>query len=320
VAARGFIVKTSALTYNLAARSVHVEGLVVATAADPEQPFVEAARLDVTLPRSVFTGRFGVTSISGDHLRVLLLRRQDGSTNCLQGPHDDSGGASSFPLDVLNLANVSVRWQDDVLGMSFVADSMSASLHPTDRGAGGKVAFDRPATLRAGDHDTSVNGEMQIAWDGATLSFEPLRLQAPEATLSAIGSIGVLTAGHLLAVDGSGSANLDRVVAWFTPDRRPIGRVEFKVHAAGTTADPNADITLTSRNLAWQGLADVSIDAAMHIDRNALDTSPIHDRRSLAGKSGRRLARPGITDSLCRLHRRRDGPVLRPQRHARIPE
>jgi outer membrane protein assembly factor BamA/autotransporter translocation and assembly factor TamB len=295
-AARGFIVTTSAVSFNIATRSVHVEGLVVATAADPGHPFVEAARLDVTLPRSVFTGRFAVTSISGDGLRVVLLRRQDGTTNFLQNKPDDPGGSSSFPIDALNLSNVSVRWQDDVLGMSFVADSVSASLHPTDRGAGGKVAFDRPAMLRAGNHDTSVNGEMQLAWDGATLSFESLRLQAPEATLSAIGSIGVLIAAHPLAVDGSGSANLDRVVAWFTPNQRPIGRVEFKVHAAGTTADPNADVTLTSRSLAWQGLSDVSIDAPMHIDRNALDTGQF-TVRGLGGTAtgrGRVNFAPGV--------------------------
>jgi outer membrane protein assembly factor BamA/autotransporter translocation and assembly factor TamB len=271
-AARGFRVTTTALSYNLATRSVHIEGLVVATTADPGHPFVEADRIDVTLPRSVFAGRFAVSSISGDRIRIVLLRRQDGSTNFLQDRPNDSSGASSFPLQSVNLSNLSVLWQDDVLGMSFAAESLSANLQPADRGAVGKVAFDRPATLRAGDHDTSVNGEMAIAWDGATLSFDSLRLQAPEATLSASGSVGVLTAGHPLVVDGSGSANLDRVVAWFAPNQRPLGRVEFKVRAAGTTADPNADITLTSRNLAWQGLSDVAIDAAMHIDRSALDT------------------------------------------------
>jgi outer membrane protein assembly factor BamA/autotransporter translocation and assembly factor TamB len=270
--ARGFKVTTSSLSYNLAARSVHVEGLVVATTADSQHPFLEAARLDVTLPRSVFSGHLAVTSISGDRVKVVLLRRADGSTNFLQDRRDTSDASSSFPIEALTLSNVSVAWRDDVLGMGFTADSISANLHPSDRGAGGRIAFDRPATLRAGDHDTSVNGEMQIVWDGATLSFEALRLQAPEATFTAAGSLGVLTSGHPLAVDGKGSADLDRLTAWFALRQRPLGRVEFQVHAAGTAAEPNADVTLTSQNLAWQGLSGVSVDAAMHIDRNALDT------------------------------------------------
>src|SRR6185295_18807888 len=80
------------------------------------------------------------------------------------------------------------------------------------------------------------------------------------------------------------------------PEQRPIGRVEFTLHAAGTTADPNADITLTSRNLAWQGLSDVSIDAPMHIDRNALDTGQF-TVRGLGGTAtgrGRVNFAPGV--------------------------
>src|ERR1700704_5665757 len=68
LAARGYTVTTSSLSYNLATRSVHVDGLVVATTADPQHPFLEAARLAVTLPRSGFSGRLAVTSISGDRL------------------------------------------------------------------------------------------------------------------------------------------------------------------------------------------------------------------------------------------------------------
>ena len=45
LAARGIRVHTSALTYNLATLSVHVEGLVASTTADPQHPFLEADRL-----------------------------------------------------------------------------------------------------------------------------------------------------------------------------------------------------------------------------------------------------------------------------------
>ena len=266
--ARGIRIRTRVLTYNLATRSVHVEGLVASTTADPQHPFLEADRLDVTLPRSVFAGRLAITSLRGEGVRVVLVRRQDGSTNFPQDQSGASSGSSSFPIDALTLSNASVVWRDDVLGMGAAADAVSVNL---DRGRG-SVVFGRPATLRAGDHETSVAGDAQIAWDGATLSFESLRLQAPEATLSAAGSVGVLAAGHPLAIEGSGSADLDRLAAWFALSQRPLGRVAFRVHATGSAADPNADVTLTSQNLAWQGLTGVSVDAAMHIDRNALDT------------------------------------------------
>jgi len=48
--ARGITIRTAGLSYNLATLSVHVAGLVASTTADPQHPFLEAARLDVTLP------------------------------------------------------------------------------------------------------------------------------------------------------------------------------------------------------------------------------------------------------------------------------
>src|SRR6266850_1878203 len=49
----GITIQTRTLKYNLLTRSIHVEGLVASTNADPQHPFLEAARLDVTLPQSV---------------------------------------------------------------------------------------------------------------------------------------------------------------------------------------------------------------------------------------------------------------------------
>ncbi len=265
---RGIRIRTRVLTYNLVTRSVHVEGLVASTTADSQHPFLEADWLDVTLPRSVFAGRLAITSLRGDGVRVVLVRRQDGSTNFPRDQSGASGASSSFPIDALTLSKASVVWRDDVLGMGAEADAVSVSLAH----GRGNVAFGRAATLRAGDHETSVIAGAQIAWDGTKLSFDSLRLQAPEVTLSAGGSVGLLAAGHLLTIEGSGSADLDALAKWFALSQHPLGTVAFRLHATGSAADPNVDVTLTSQTLAWQGLTGVSIDAALHIDRNALDT------------------------------------------------
>lgn len=289
--ARGIAIRSRALTYNLAARSVHAEGLTVSTTADPQHPFFEADRLDVTLARSVFAGRLAITSLVGDGVRMTLARRQDGSTNY---PRDDSPASTQpapFPIGALTLTNASVVWQDDVLGMGAVLDAVSANL---DRGRGG-VTLGRPATLRAGAHETSMAVSAQVAWDGATLSLDTLRVVAPEGTLNTAGSIGVLIAGHPLALDATGSADLDRMARWFLLDPRPIGIVTLRVHAAGSTADPNADVTLASQNVTWQGLTGVTIDGAVHVDSRALDARSL-TVRGLGGSAtghGRLSFSPG---------------------------
>ena len=158
---RGVKIQTRALTYDLFTRSVHVEGLVASTTADPQHPFLEADRLDVALPQSVFSGRLAVTSVSGEGVRVVLLRRQDGSTNFPQaqsaGP---SNVSSSFPIGRIALPNVSIVWRDDVLDLGVVAGAVSVNLD----GTAGTVALTRPATLRMGDHETSFTADSRIGW------------------------------------------------------------------------------------------------------------------------------------------------------------
>ena len=272
LASRGIRMQTRALTYNLATRSVHMEGLAVSTTADTQRPFLEADRLDVTLPRSIFAGRLGITSLTGEHVRVVLLRRQDGSTNF---PHDQTAGAStipsSFSIGALALPNLSLVWQDDVAGIGVVADSFTVDLRPDSRGASGKIVLGHPATIHMDHHQTSVAADAQIAWDGARLSCTSLRLQAPEADVRATGSVGLLGSVNPLAVDASGSADLEALAAWFVSGEHPLGRLAFRAHAGGTVADPRADVTLASQHLAWRGLKDLSLDAATHIDLHALD-------------------------------------------------
>ena len=60
---RGIALQTTALSYNLATLSVHVEGLAAATTADTAHPFLEAARIDVAFPRSILAGRLAVSSL-----------------------------------------------------------------------------------------------------------------------------------------------------------------------------------------------------------------------------------------------------------------
>ena len=272
--AGGIRVRTSSLRYNLASRRVHVEGLVVSTTADPQHPFLEAARLDIALPRSVWTGRIGITSFEAERLRLTFLRRQDGSTNFPQDRGTSTSSVpASFPIGAVTLQNASFIWRDEMLGMDAAVNALSLALHPTAAGTGGALAIGQPATFRIGEHTTSITARAQIAWDGARLSFDSLLLQAPEATLAASGAAALLGSGSSIAVDATGSADVDRVSAWFVVGDRPAGRMTFRARAAGTLASPAVDVTLTSQNLAWQGLTGVAVDAAAHVDGRALDTT-----------------------------------------------
>lgn len=285
---RGISIQTGSVAYNLATLSVHVERLVVSTTTDPDHPFLEVDRLDVTVPRSVFAGRLtAMTSLAGDGVRVVLVRRQDGSTNFPRDRSAGATGASSFPVGSLALSNVSIVWRDEVLDMGAAANIVSVNLRPSRPGASGAVVLDRPVTLQAGAHQTSFSAATQIRWDGAELSFTSLRLEAPEGTLSAAGSVGLLAAGQPVAIEASGSADLDRLGAWFTIGNRPIGRVAFRARTTGTVADTSTEVTLTSQSIAWQGLTGASVEGDLHVDGKGLDARRLHVRALGGTATGR---------------------------------
>jgi outer membrane protein assembly factor BamA/autotransporter translocation and assembly factor TamB len=282
------VLTMGAVRYNLATFSVHVENLVASTTTDRQHPFLQAARLDATVPRSIIAGRLALSSLTGDGVSVMLVRRPDGSTNF---PRNDGAGPSSlpspFPIGTLDVSNVSVAWRDEILDMSADAGLLSINLRPASGGASGTMTLGRPATLRAGDHQTTVAADAQLAWNGSQLTFDALRLEAPEATLSAAGSIGLLAAGRPIVIDATGSANLDRLTAWFALGPRPRGRVAFRAHATGSVADPIADVTLTSQNVGWQGLTNVSAEASVHIGGDAVDIGPVTVRALGGSATGR---------------------------------
>ena len=98
-----------------------------------------------------------------------------------------------------------------------------------------------------------------------------------------------------MAIDANGSADLDRPRGLVRPRRAPVGRVTFRARATGSVAEPRAELTLTSQNLAWQGLTNVSADASAHIDRAALEIGPVNVRLlgGTAAGRGRVVAGPG---------------------------
>jgi outer membrane protein assembly factor BamA/autotransporter translocation and assembly factor TamB len=285
---RGIAIQTQALAYNLFTLRVHVEGLVASTTADTSSPFLEVSRIDVSLPRSILTGRLAVTSVVADGARVMILRRRDGSTNLPESAGGDTTRPPSpFPIGTLALSNASVVWRDEVLDMSVEAQGVSVNLRPASRGSSGALTLDRPATVRAGNRTTAIAADARIDWDGSTLSIGTMRLSAAEGTVAATGSVGLLVDRMPIAIDVSGGVEISRLADWLAPGEHPAGSLTFRARATGSAADPRAEITLESRNLAWRGLSGVSADASLHFDRATVDIGPVNVRL-LGGTAGGR--------------------------------
>ena len=117
-------------------------------------------------------------------------------------------------------------------------------------------------------------GRRPNAWNGSTLSVESLP-SSSEGTIDAVGSVGLLAPGRRRRWRRA-AASIWSLGAWFTPAEGPAGRIAFRALATGSVSQPRADVTLTSRNLAWQGLTNVSADVSARVDGGAVEIASAH--------------------------------------------
>jgi outer membrane protein assembly factor BamA/autotransporter translocation and assembly factor TamB len=286
----GVDVRAEAFSYNLFTLHFRLDGLSAASTTDPSHPFLQAERLEAWLPRSVLRGRLAVSRLVGDGLRIDITRRADGSTNLPATPERSAaGGSSSFPVDQIALSNLAVAWRDDQHDIDVVVDRASMNLsRSSTAGARGTLAWARPIALRVGDRTTNVSGEARLAWDGAALQIESMRLTAPEAGLNLSGSIGVLAEAKALALNVSGEADLAQVsAAWLSPGPRLSGRVAFTGRASGTVQDPRGQLTIGATDLLVSGAPPIQATSAAQIDRTGVDLTSVALRLSGGTVNGR---------------------------------
>jgi outer membrane protein assembly complex protein YaeT len=274
----GVDARATAISYNLFTLHVRTDGLSVASMTDPSHPFIQADRLEVWLPRTVLRGQPGLSRLAGDRLRIDVLRRADGSTNLpAVRTASTSRATASFPVDMVALSNVGVAWRDEQHDFSAVVESASLTLNRVSSSeARGALVFQRPMVLRAANRTTNVAGDSRLAWDGSMLQIESMRLSAPGAALNVAGSVGVLDAKNLLALDLSGEADLAEIgPAWFSTPQQLAGRVTFTGRASGTAEDPRGELTVRTRNLLIPGVPSIAASTTARVDRTGLDVNAL---------------------------------------------
>ena len=74
-----------------------------------------------------------------------------------------------------------------------------------------------------------------------------------------------------MAFDVRGTADLQTLASWGGVQPAPVGRLAFSGVVAGAAGDPTAAFTLTSEDVTWQALRQMSGDISLHIAGGAVD-------------------------------------------------
>lgn len=240
--AAGVAAHADRLRYNLLTRHVRADGIRLATQASPQQPFLMTRAIDLTLPWSVLLGRVSFEAIQIDGVHVTLIRRQDGSTNWPTAQPGPSVAIGSIPIRRLLATDLNVAWRDDTLDARADVTGARLDLEPGPQGAEGRLTMARAIQLVWQGRESAIGAQARLSWDGTRLTIASARIESPEVALTGGGAIELLADRFDLALT----------------------------------------LALTGSRLAWQGLSDMTLDAALRVDELGVDADRI-DVRAAGG-------------------------------------
>lgn len=274
----GILLRVERLRYNLLTLHLRAEGVSLAAGASPQEPFVQARAIDLTLPWSALEGRLSIDSIQLDGARVTLVRRKDGSTNWPSSTAGPSSPPRSFPIRRAVARDLAIAWRDETLESRADVDGASLDLEPGPQGAAGRLLVARPVRFAWRGREDAIGAQADLSWNGTRLTIASARLESSEIALQAGGSVDLRVASPQIALDYDGRVDLAAATGWVSIDPRPSGAITFRGRASGPLSSPRAEVTLAGSGLAWSGLTGVSIDAGLRVDGHGIDVDRLDAR------------------------------------------
>jgi outer membrane protein assembly complex protein YaeT len=263
----GFRAEIDRLDYNLLTLRFELEHVVLA-AEGSATPFLQLDALRLDLPWSIVRGTLAAQSLEVDHPRLTIVRAGDGSLNLPEATQPQAPEAETAPMqpvriDRLVVSRLDVGFADETQRMSIDGRGVSVALDHVDGGvAGGRLSTSDGVTIRVGDRETTIDTlEGQLAFDGATLAIESFSLRAPEIQVRLDGTVGLLGEGQNLDARFEGRLVADRLAPWIDLEPVPQGFVLFSGTAAGALDALTTTINVSTDELAWSTLGEVSLEA-----------------------------------------------------------
>ena len=249
------------LDYNLAALTIGLAQVRIATDRTPDLPFFEADYVQAALAARALGGMVAFDEIAVTSGRLRVMRDRDGRMNLPESSNTPPGEPAPLNVAHLSAPRLVVDVKDAQNDLSLAVPGITLDIGRTQ----GRVALNAPATLSIGKKQTRISTlDGGASFDGRALTLAALSLRSDETSLQLDGDLSLLVRDPAIDLRARGTADLERLARWgIEGGELPRGTIAIDVHATGPMAGPVADVHLTTARLSWQqlALADVNVQS-----------------------------------------------------------
>ena len=274
------------LDYNLAALTLGLADVRLASERTPSASFFEAAYVRVALPSGALIGRIAFDDITVTSGRMHLVRDREGRMNVPESGETPSEEPAALNIRRFSASRLLVDFTDTQNDVAVTIPGLTLDIGRDQ----GRVSLNGPATIRVANNETRVtNLDSGASFDGRALKLTALSLRAEEGSLQVDGMVSLLARGPSLDVRTVGSVDVERLARWgIETGERPRGSVALDVRAHGPFDAIVADVHATSDRIDWErvSLTDVLLQSRVTADAADVETAQFTIARGRATAKG----------------------------------
>ena len=261
------------IEYNLLALDLRLSGLEIMVPETQQRSFFRADELHANLAWSSLW--------RGPVIQVLELRRPevdadieaDGRSNLPRLAGDTEFGR--ILIEHLAIEDFRATWFDASLGAQLRLGGLNVELADTDGTISGPLSLDRPATLRIGEIEGTLDDlAATIGYDGYDLEIQSLVAKTSIGTMHLTGTVrGVLDHADLdLRLESE--LQLAPITALTQGRTAAQGTLTARGVVRGTADAPEGDLEVEGNEIAWGELGQVAVlgSAALSAGRLRLES------------------------------------------------
>ncbi len=293
----GIVLRADDLAYDLSRLAIRIRGLTLATPAAPAEPFLTANEVRAVFGWSVLAGKIDVRVLELTHLRVTLVRTADGTTNWPSEGREQPPGRPSYDLHFgrVRVPDLDIVWRDAVAGLNAELHGLSIDLTPAGSDTAGPLRLDGPARVRWNNRDARINSlQARLSWNSRDLSIDALDLTLAEGRLRLDGRVHALTGDPQVDLRVVADSDLAAVAPWLSLERRLTGAVHVDGTITGSPSALNAVVTARGRDVGFDNLAGIQVEASGRVAENVADLTSLTTRFAGGSATGHgRVTRDG---------------------------
>jgi len=238
--------RANGLGYNAITRRITLTDVRLAARGHDDRPFLVASRIEVTLPWTVYRGRFAIDHLTIENGIVDIFRDANDVVNL---PPGSRGPTPETPrrleLRGLTLRGLDVQYADTVRNWGVRVPRIESALAGSVLGAEGAFAVRGPLAVRLRERTLTIAPfETVMTFDGANVSLQDAHLVSPELNAFLSGPIHRVLDSPRLELALKGTVDLEPATKWVPPPPVPVSGL---VTIDGTITGPAGDFVTALR-------------------------------------------------------------------------